>query len=136
MEKLNCVRSASEEDFPALSAIHEAMGLDYQLPLDDPLLVVKKVIEKDGKIIGACFIRIAAETMLLLDPELGPCEKMDAMEAMQPEVLAEAWKLGFNQVEARIEATTEKIFEKRLKQLGWVRDRENWHPWSRECVLP
>ena len=124
-------RNASEGDFDSLAKIHEAMGIDYKLPLDDPLLVVKKVVEKDGKVIGACFIRLAAETMLLLAPDLSPVEKMDAISVMQPEVLAEAWSMGFNEVEARIEATTEKVFEKRLKKLGWVRDRETWHPWSR-----
>lgn len=127
------VRDATPEDFPEIEKIHAAMGLDYKLPeLESPLFIVRKLIERDGKVIGACLLRLTAETFLLLSPELGPEEKMHAMEAMQPEVVSEAWKQGLEEIEARIPHETEEIFKKRLIQLGWTRNRDGWHPWTRE----
>lgn len=120
------------EQYEELQRLHAAGGLDYRLPdLASPLLVVKKaVVNEQGEVIGACLLRLTAETMLILDPQLTPPEKMDAMEAMQPAVLASAWRLGLDEVECRIPEAVEAIFAKRLTQLGWTRDR-NWHPWSR-----
>lgn len=127
------VRDAEKEDFPEIERIHAEMGMDYKLPdLESPLFIVKKLVEKDGKVIGACLLRLTAETMLLLSPDLGPAEKMDAMEAMQPEVIHGAWSKGLDDIEARIPQETEAIFEKRLLQLGWERNREGWHPWTRK----
>ncbi|MFP5230770.1 MAG: hypothetical protein ACLGXA_24400 [Acidobacteriota bacterium] len=116
-----------------IQSLHAAGGLDYRLPdLESPLLIVKKAVTNEkGEVIGACLLRLTAETMLVLSPELSPREKMDAMEAMQPEVLNAAWSLGLDDIEARIPEESEQIFEKRLNQLGWSRDRDGWHPWSR-----
>lgn len=118
----------------AIKAIHAAQKIDYKLPqLESPLFVVKKAVTNEkGEVIGACLLRLTAETMLILSPELSPREKMDAMEAMQPEVLHAAWQLGLDEIEARIETGTEEIFEKRLNQLGWVKDRAGWNPWSKK----
>jgi hypothetical protein len=121
------------EQHAEVEAIHSDMGMDYKCPdLTSPLLIVKKAVTNDkGEVIGACLLRLTAETILLLSPELDPKQKMDAMEEMQPEVLQAAWQLGLDDVEARIPTDTEHIFEKRLNQLGWSRDRDGWHPWSR-----
>lgn len=106
--------------------------MDYRLPdLESPLFIVKKLVEEDGKVIGACLLRLTAETMLLLSPDLGPVKKMDAMEAMQPEVLHTAWSQGLDDIEARIPDETEAIFEKRLHQLGWTKNRDGWNAWTR-----
>jgi hypothetical protein len=127
------VRDASIEDFPEIQEIHSAMGMDYALyDLNSPLLLVKKVCtDESGKVIGACLLRLTAETVLLLSPELEPAGKMTAMEQMQPEVLEAAWSKGLDEVEARIPTETEQIFEKRLRQLGWTRNRDGWHAWTR-----
>ncbi|MDR5730579.1 MAG: hypothetical protein RB191_24485 [Terriglobia bacterium] len=133
------VNDLRPEDFPAVESLHASQGLDYRLPdLASPLLVVKKaVVNEQGEVIGACLLRLTAETMLILDPKLTPPEKMDAMEAMQPEVLASAWRLGLDEVECRIPEAVEQIFTKRLHTLGWTRDRDGWAPWSRStCDLP
>jgi hypothetical protein len=127
------VRDATAEDYPAIQAIHREMGMEYELgAIESPLFLVRKVAVDDaGNVVGACLLRAALETMLLLLPKLNAREKMTAMISMQPEVLADAWSLGLDSVEARIPIEVERRFQKRLCRLGWSRNRDGWHPWSR-----
>jgi len=125
------VVDVAPEHHEEIRAIHAAGGLDYRLPdLESPLLIVKKaVVNERGEVIGACLLRLTAETILLLPPESGPKEKMDVMESLQPEVLRAAWEQGLDEISARIPEETEKIFEKRLRQLGWIKARP-WAEWG------
>lgn len=127
------VRNSVPSDAQFIQKAHEASGIDYRLPdLESPLFFVKKTVEDDdGNVIGACYLRLTAETYLWLDPKLNPKGKVEAMSAMQPEVLTSAWSLGIDDIEARIPEGIEKIFKRRLHQLGWEKDRSGWNPWSR-----
>lgn len=127
------VRDAVPSDFLDVARIHRQMGMDYALPdLASPLFFVRKVVEDDeGNIVGACFLRLTAETYLFLSQDLDAQAKMIAMQAMQPEVLEAAWLQGIDDIEARIPGDLEKRFQKRLCRLGWTRNRSGWHPWTR-----
>jgi hypothetical protein len=126
------VRDAKPEDFAEIEQIHAAMGMDYALPeLNHPLFLVRKVtIDDNGAVIGACFLRITAETYLWLKPDASPRDKVDVMNEMQPEVLRAAWQNGLDDIEARIPETVERRFQKRLNQLGWSKNRSGWSPWT------
>jgi hypothetical protein len=125
------VRDYRTEDFEQVKALHEASGIDYQMPnLDGALFLVKKVVEVDGRVVACCALRIECETYLWCGG--GPEEKMDAMLAMQPEVLDAAWMSGIDNVVAFIPNDVEARFEKRLRQLGWDRYRDGWHGWTRK----
>lgn len=125
------VRDAAPADYAEIERIHARMGLDYALPaLGGPLFFVRKVADQDGSIAGACFLRIAAETYLWLPPEANPRAKMNAINALQPEVLRAAWQNGVDSIEARIPTVIERKFEKRLRLLGWTPNRDGWHPWT------
>lgn len=127
------VRDARPEDNAAIGAIHLSSGIDYRIPdLNSPLFFVRKVAESENVLLGACFLRIAAETYLWLEPGQSPRSKLKTMQALQPAVLANAWRLGIDDVEARIPETIETRFRKRLTQLGWTPNRNGWRPWSRE----
>lgn len=124
------IRDYRAEDFEQVKALHEASGIDYKMPdLDAPLFVVKKVVEVDGRVVACCALRIECETYLWCGG--GPEEKMDAMLAMQPEILEEAWLLGIDNLVCWLPQDIERRFEKRLKQLGWEPCRDGWHSWSR-----
>jgi hypothetical protein len=131
------VRDYQPEDRDALKAIHEAQGLDYQFPeIDGPLFFVKKVKVDGDKVVAALVLKICAETMLLIDPEQGPQEKLTEMQELQSSVLNEAYRNGLDSIHASI---PEIGFDKRLIQLGWEKDRSDWHLWSRStlpCVEP
>lgn len=127
------VRDALPSDTQAISDFHKSSGIDYRFPdLEHPLFFVRKVAERDGAVVGACFLRITAETYLWLDPSLRPNVKLELMQVLQPEVLAAAWRAGIDDIEARIPETVQRRFSKRLKQLGWTPNRSGWHPWTRE----
>lgn len=124
------VRDYEVSDLPQIKAIHEDGGLDYNLPsLDSPLCLVKKVYVVDGHVVAAMFLRLTAETYLLVSGE--PGKKMDAMEALQPAVLDEAYSKGLDEVVAVIPDSILKRFAKRLKQLGWNKGRDGWILFSR-----
>jgi hypothetical protein len=122
------VRDYRPEDEAVLRRMHAQQGIDYRFPdLNSPLFFVKKVREVDGRLNGALVLRLCAETSLLLG-ESGPQDKMTAMHELQEAVLVEAWRYGLDEIHAAI---PEIGFDKRLKQLGWSKDRPGWNLWSR-----
>lgn len=125
------IRDYRPEDRPEIERIHQAQGIDYTLDVDGPLFVVKKVLEVDGKIKAALVLKLCAETMLLLDGEQEPQEKMQEMEELQASVLKEAYDKGLDEIHAAI---PEIGFDKRLLQLGWQKDRPGWNLWTRRTA--
>src|SRR5712672_1772244 len=66
------VREYQDSDLAHLRAIHAKQGFDYALPdFSNPLFVTKKVLARDGTLVGAAFLRLTAEAYLLLDPHAG-----------------------------------------------------------------
>jgi hypothetical protein len=127
------IRDLQPSDLGHVAEIHAKMGMDYALPdLQSPLCLVQKVAtDDDGKILGISVLRLEAECYLLLDPELTARSKVDTMLNLQPEVLRSGWEKGLENVVAWIPEDVERRFQRRLKQLGWSRDRTEWHSWSR-----
>jgi hypothetical protein len=124
------VRDYQPGDKEALQAIHKAQGIDYEFPdVDGPLFFIKKLlVDESGKIKAALVLRICAETMLLMDPEQEPQEKLTEMQELQSSVLNEAYKQGLDEIHAVI---PEIGFDKRLIQLGWEKDRPGWNLWTK-----
>jgi hypothetical protein len=129
------IRDCTSADYAALARIHAAQGIDYALPdLDFPLFFVKKVLTVDGDVRAAMVLKLCAETFLLLDGfsethgKGRPQEKMAAMQMLQRSVLNEAYARGLDEIHASVPAIG---FDKRLVQLGWLRDRLGWNLWSR-----
>jgi hypothetical protein len=116
-------------DYAALQQIHARRGIDYAFPnLDDALFFVKKVRVVDGRVVGAGVLKLCAETILLLEGEQGPQDKLTTMQQLQEVVLDEAREKGLQDIHAAI---PEIGFDKRLWQLGWEKDRPGFHLWTR-----
>ena len=123
------VRDYQPSDLAALKVMHAAQGLDYQFPdIDSPLFFVRKVFSDGDKIRAALVLKICAETMLLLDGQQQPQEKLTEMQILQSSVLSEAYSKGLDEIHASI---PEIGFDKRLIQLGWSKDRPGWNLWTR-----
>lgn len=123
------VRDMTAEDLHALKNIHARQGIDYAFPdLKDPLFFVKKVRVVDERINSALILKLCAETFLLLD-EGRPQDKMTAMRELQDEVLREAAARGLSEIHASVPSIG---FDKRLAQLGWLKDRPGWNLWSKQ----
>lgn len=124
------VRDYHESDLPAIKMLHAEQGLDYALyDLDSPLCLVKKVQVVGGQVVGLMFLRLTAETILVVSGS--PVEKMAAMQELQPEVLSEAYRKGLEEVHCTVPPSILSRFVKRLKQLGWSQDRAGWTLFSR-----
>lgn len=119
-------------DYARLRRMHARQGIDYAFPdLDSPLFFCRKVLVVDGEIRAALVLRLCAETSLLLESSCGPQEKMAAMRELQQAVLKEAYDRGLDEIHAAI---PEIGFDRRLRQLGWERDRSGWNLWSRSTT--
>lgn len=125
------VRPYRPSDFEQVKALHETMGLDYRFPdLTSHLFVVKKVVEIEGRIIACGVMRISAELYLWIDPQADPLELWHAEWALVSEGLGDAALMGIEDCVAWIPPEVEKRFSKRLKILGFSKDRP-WATWSR-----
>lgn len=127
------LRDFNENDRAQIERIHAHMGMDYRLPdISSPLMVARKCVTVDEEIVAACALRIEAETMLWVRPDIDPRAKIVAIRALNHEILSAAWKMGLTSLVAWIPETVESKFRRRLNELGWKRDRSGWHSWSRE----
>jgi hypothetical protein len=123
------IRDYFPEDFEALKKIHAAQGFDYNMPqLTSPLFLVKKVREVDGRIVGACFLRLTVETTLLV--EGSPVEKARSLLELEPEVTREAYEKGLADMVCVVPPEIAEMFAPALEKLGWSRDRD-WPMYSR-----
>lgn len=123
------IRDYRPEDFAAVKALHEASGIDYALPeLSSPLFFVAKVREVDGVVTAALALRIEAEAYLWCGGR--DRDKLQAMRELQPAVMAAAWLAGIDNAVCWIPEAVEARFSG-LAGLGWKRDRDGWHSWSR-----
>src|SRR5271167_3527813 len=87
------IRDYRPGDLPAIKEIHKSQGFDYSLgDLDNPLFLVKKVREVNGRVVAAMFLRLTAETFLVTTGS--PETKARSIVELQPEVLHEAYVKG------------------------------------------
>lgn len=124
------IRDYQPEDLEAVKSIHAEQGFCYSLPdFSNPLFLVKKVREVDGRVVGAMFLRLTAETFLVTTGS--PETKARAVLELQPEVLSEAYEKGLADVVCVVPPEISDSFDSVLTRMGWVRDRD-WPMYSRE----
>jgi hypothetical protein len=140
------VREYKETDLAQLKAVHASQGFDYAFPdLGNPLFVTKLVLtngeehprqgagatKANEKILGAAFLRLTAETYLLLDLKAGsPRERWQSLLALHYATQHDAWQRGLEDVHAWLPPRIAKKFGRRLQSLGWIRD-DIWTPYCK-----
>ena len=126
------IRDYEVGDAQAIKYIHESQKFDYALPdINSPLVLVKKVREVDGRIVGAMLLRITCETYLFV--EGSPEAKARSILELQPEVLKEAYRKGLSDIICVLPPEIASEFGPVMEdeRLGWSRDRD-WPMYSRE----
>jgi hypothetical protein len=124
------IRDYRAEDAEAIKSIHNSQGFDYSLSdLSDPLFLVKKVREVNGRVVAAMVLRLTAETFLLV--EGSPEAKGRAVLELQPEVLREAYEKGLSEVVCVVPPEISESFAPVLERMGWVRAR-TWPLYQKE----
>jgi len=123
------VRDFQPEDTDSIISIHKSQGFSYNLPqMSSPLVLVHKVREVDGQVVASMFLRVTAETFLLV--EGSPESKGRAIEELQPEVLREAKEKGQDDLVCVIPPEIAESFAPALRKMGWSHDRD-WPMYSR-----
>lgn len=113
------VRPFTEEDKPAIEAMHSGMKLDYEQP-DWSKMLISAVVEVNGQVTMGAFLRKTAETYLLLDPEAGSKKgRLGQLLMLHRELMIPAKRVGFEDVGAFLPPTLEPHFGKLLMHLGW-----------------
>ena len=124
------IRDFQPDDLPQIKEIHKSQGFDYALGnLDNPLFLVKKVREIDGRVVAAMGLRLTLETYLLV--EGSPETKARSILELQPEVLREAYEKGLADVFCVVPPEIASDFGPVMEKMGWSKDRE-WPMWSQE----
>jgi hypothetical protein len=151
------VREYKESDLAQLRAIHASQHFDYAFPdLSNPLFVTKLVLTDAGadaatsenrlnsdstataneKILAAAFLRLTAETYLLLDPSAGsPRTRWQSLLALHTATHRDAWHRGLEDVHAWLPPPIATKFGRRLQRLGWIRD-DTWTPYCKKLDAP
>lgn len=128
------VRDYTPEDFEAVRAIHDSTHIDYKMPnLNEPLFLVKKVLEVDGVVRMVLGMRIELECYLWADSSdwADPEEKLVAIGIMDREGMAEAWLKGVDDAVLYLPPGMDR-FGERLEKLGFTSPREGWRAYSKK----
>lgn len=129
------VRPYCAADLDAVKSLHKLQGLDYELPdLESPAMLVRAVIEEDGAITHAAFLRKTSEAYWIFSPQESKRERLGKMLALSRELVKPAERAGFEDVHAWIPpAVINPTFDRTLLHLGWVRPL--WTCYSRKVTL-
>lgn len=128
------IRDLDETDLDFINTTYKNSGFDYELPdINSPLFVVKKTIEDEqGNIIGSAVVKLTAEVFLFLDPTQSPKIKVDAMKELNDGISKASYELGLDQISCWIPPEIEKNFQRRLKQMDWI--KSPWNNFTRNLV--
>ena len=132
------VRLYTDDDLEAVVKIHAANGLPPAClpacckrdangnPINAPLFFMRKILEDDGRVALASFLKLTAEAFVFVDHEHGDAERRWlALQKLTACTLSEAAKKGVEDVTAWIPPQLDRSFGERLIALGFVKS-----PWQ------
>ncbi len=108
--------------FPELVTQDQATGR----VVDNPLFLVKEVVEDNGQPVMAGFIRATSEAYLIVDHAAGtPEQRWQWLQELTKIVSDKAWAQGLDEITVWLPPELLDSFEKRLLNLGFRRS-----PWQ------
>lgn len=128
------IREYRDADLDELRRMHQSMQMPYEFPdLANPLFLTRKVLESEGKLAAAAFLRLTAESYLLLHGNDGSArDRWRRLLLLHEAVRGEAVRRGLDDVHCWVPARVARSFGRRLGELGWK--RENWNCYSRGVI--
>jgi hypothetical protein len=125
------IRDYEKRDREALKAIHSASMFDYVFPdLDDPLFVVRKTVEEDGKVVQGLLVKLQGEVYLYVQADWAtPEERWARLVELTDAAKKAAWEKGLDSLTCVVPPEIADAFGERLtsKEIGMVEDR----PWKK-----
>jgi len=115
------VRPFRSEDKPRCQAMYAAQGFEYQEP-DWAKMSVGAMVEVDGEIQMAAFLRPTAETYLLFNPAepVTKRERLGQLMILHKELIRPAQRAGIETVNCWVPPEVGK-FGQLLLRLGWTK---------------
>lgn len=117
------IREYTTSDLEAITDIHAKSGLPPACmpPVDNPLFLFGKIIERDGKISMASFVKLVSEAFLLIDHEVGTVEiRWHDLKVLAEIMEATAKSRGLDETTVWVPPELIKTFGKRLEELGFI----------------
>ena len=120
------IRNYLPSDLEAIQRIHEANGIDYQLP-NLGGFPVHKVLEVDGEVRASYGLQHTLEAHLWLDPSswTDAAGKWATIKVLDKEANDTAANLGFESTFCCVPPGYER-FGRRLKDLSFTKIRPDW----------
>jgi hypothetical protein len=117
------IRPYVADDRDAVKALHHEQGLAYELPdLEAPSMLVRAVIEEEGRITHAAFLRKTCEAYWIFSPDERKRDRLGKMLALSKEMLKPAERAGLEDVHAFLPpAIATTSLDRTLLNLGWVK---------------
>jgi hypothetical protein len=109
-------------DLDALKAMHSAQGLDYALPdPNDPTLIVRGIVEENGRVTDALLLRKTAEAFWIFNPTGRRRERLSHLMLLQSAMTKEGLRAGFRDVHAWLppQLAKQPQFVRLLERFGW-----------------
>jgi hypothetical protein len=95
----------------------------------NPLFVVKRVMEHEGRTAMMCFLKVRSELYFFIDHRVGtPEQRWQWLKEFTEDMKYEACKKGLDQMTAFVPNDIDESFGKRLEELGFIRSK--WVPYS------
>jgi hypothetical protein len=121
------IRHYGKDDWPQVRDLKQRQGLSYDLPnLENPSILVRTVIEENGVITHAAFLRKTSEAYWIFDPKAAK-NKMDTigrLSMLQIEMSATARYAGITDVNAWVPpevASNVKFDRMMLNKFRWTK---------------
>jgi hypothetical protein len=126
------VRPYTKYDEADVKALHAKQALNYVLPdLEAPSMLVRAVIENDGRITNAAFLRKTTEAYWIFDPAETKRQRVGNLLLLNKEMKKPAERAGIEDVHAILppQIVTESL-HRTLLYLGW--EKPLWTCYSRK----
>lgn len=129
------VRPYMREDFSEVKALHAAQGFEYELPdLDAPSMLVRAVVEENGRVTHAAFLRKTSEAYWIFNPGESKRERLARLLVLSKELVAPAARAGLEDVHAFLPPQiVDTKLHRTLLNRGWVKPL--WVCYSRKVNL-
>jgi glucokinase len=126
------IRTYQPSDLETLKQIHADRGLPPAcMPEpENPLFIVKKVIEEAGQVQAATFVKLTSEPWLLLDPDLPDKKAVQLVRIISDITSVAAANLGLEEMTCWIPPEAGPSFGKLLESIGYIKT-----PWQSYTIV-
>ncbi len=125
------IREYSAQDLETLKRIHNKRHLPLACMPDpeNPLFIVKKVIEENDEVQAATFVKLTSEPWLLINPDLPDREAIRLVRIISDVTEVAAAEKGLEEMTCWVPPEAGASFGKLLESIGYI--KTPWQSYTR-----